>query len=587
MITHKLRSLGALVVMVAFLTSTTPVSAAKTPPPEIPVIVKISPVSTSKGFSKIRVMIDKAAPGVSTSISINGEFTCTIKPSANSCVVSKVVSKYQMMVRARASKGLSKSRWTGNMQLKATATWVRDGYDTAGVKFPAPVDGSSKGRVLGTAPKWTKFQALKRSGVTSAGLHQARPKVLGVDVVFQVSGAVGLALSSASGSCGTNQSGLTSCAVAVAADGSNPSLFAPGSATPAIRDFYSAPNGKLYVVLLSPTVLVSGGSTCVLLTVNTDSGLPTCVDPAMNSVSMSMGYAFGAMANGNPPIQFDDSGNVYYSGVASGGFTFTLRKNVGGVISSLVNDNIMVRDFLVLGDGSVLIAGTTSSTQTWWFRKISTSGAITSILNGTQATFMRKFVDGNVYYGVQGSIVNNSNVSRYLVADGKVDDIPWMAGGQNFTPTEPATRNSLSGLCPVMMGASPYVSMFCSSSGSLVKYIFNVGTDRTYAVAAGYSGQTAELMQYYPTVSRENSVVKTITIAYQVNGKFVLTGLDASSKNIVTVYDPLTHQESVIYDGSNEVEIYSIGFVPSTGKVMFNGLRFSTGQVIVGDIAIS
>ena len=98
--------------------------------------------------------------------------------------------------------------------------------------------------------------------------------------------------------------------------------------------------------------------------------------------------------------------------------------------------------------------------------------------------------------------------------------------------------------------------------------------------------QVTRFMQYYPTVRDENTIIKNITIGYQVGSKLVLTGLDANNKNVVTVYNPATQQETVIFDGSNEIEVYSIGYVASTGKIMFNGLSFATGQVVVGDIVI-
>ena len=302
----------------------------------------------------------------------------------------------------------------------------------------------------------------------------------------------------------------------------------------------------------------------------------------MTSINVSMGYSFGSFMNGNPALQFDDAGNLYYAGVTSGGSTFTLRRNANGVITNLVNDNITVRDFVVLGDGSVLIAGTTSSTQSQWFRKIAPSGAITNLVTGSQPTFIRKFVDGNVYFGSPGTGVYTPAVNRYLVSEDRVDDIAWIAGGQ-MSPSTPKSRNDLGGLCP----PTPWVSMFCSASGSFVRSTFNLGTSATYAVVGGYSGQASELMQYYPVVARENSSVKQITIAYQVNSKIVLAGLDANNKNVITIYDPTTHTETVVFDGTNEVEVYSMGYVASTGKLMFNGLKFSTGQVVVGDIAVS
>lgn len=566
--------------------SALPADAAKVAKPSLPTIIKISPTSTSGKYRSLRVQIEPQPAGVVTTVTTNNGNACTIKSKGSSCLVTKVrvYNGATVMIRAVSARGSVKGPRTGYVYVRPTSTWVNAGYDTNGVKFPASVNGQQKGKVLGAASKWTKIQPLKRSGVISAGLRQARPSVAGVDVVFQLSGAVAFALSSASGSCGTNLVGQTGCAVAVAADGSNPSLYAAGSATPAVRDFYSAPNGKFYVVFMMSTVLASGGTACVLASVNLDTGIPTCVDSGMMSITMAMGYSFGSFMNGNPSLQFDDAGNLYYAGVVSGAYSFTLRRNVGGVVTNLVNDNISVRDFIVLGNGDVLLAGSTSSTQASWFRKISPSGAITTIVNGMQPTFVRRFADGNIYYGTMGTGVTMSSVNRYLASDGKVDDVPWIAGGQSYG-TNVSSRNDIGGLCPPTYGPGS-ISMFCSASGALVKSTFNLGTTATYAVVGGYSGQGSELMQYYPVVARENSSVKQITIAYQVNNKIVLSGLDANSKNIITVYDPVTHVETVVFDGSNEVEVYSMGYVSTTGKVMFNGLSFATGQVVVGDIAI-
>lgn len=562
----------------------TQVEAAKVAKPDTPIIVKISPTTGTGKYRTLKVQIERQPAGVVTTVISNQRIKCTIKSKGTSCLLPKVVAYTftTVIIHAVSARGSAKSVHTPYITVRPTSTWINEAYDINGVRFPASVNGQDKGKVLGTASKWSKIQPLKRSGVTSAGLHQAKPVVAGVDVVFQLSGAVAFALSSASGSCGTNSVGQSGCAVAVAADGTNPSLFAAGSATPAVRDFFSAPNGKFYVVFMTSTILSSGGQTCVLASVNLDTGVPTCVDNAMTSITVAMGYSFGAFVNGNPALQFDDAGNLYYAGMTTGGSTFTLRRNANGAITTLVNDNISVRDFVVLGDGSVLLAGSTSSTQAQWFRKIAPSGAITNLVTGNQPTFMRKFVDGNVYFGSQGTGLSPT-VNRYLVSEDKVDSIAWMSGGSMVANTPPS-RNDLGGLCPPVPGT---ISMFCSASGSMVRSTFNLGSTATYAVVGGYSGQASELMQYYPVVARENSSVKQITIAYQVNSKIVLAGLDANNKNVITIYDPSTHTETVVFDGTNEVEVYSMGYVASTGKLMFNGLKFSTGQVVVGDIVVS
>lgn len=566
-----------------------PVSAAKVVKPPLPVIVKMEGKATSSKYADIRVLIEKAPAGVtSTVISTGRGQTCTIKKSATSCTLKKYPTKWSVNIHARAMKGAVKGSLTPWVTIRPTGTWIREGYNTNGVKFTAPSNAAINGRIIGNAAKWTKFQAFKRSGVTTAGLHQVRTSSDPNAVIFQISGAVGLALSSASGSCGTNYAGQTNCAVAVAADGTNPSLFAAGSPTPAVRDFYSAPNGKFYVVFMGPTMLATGASTCPLAEVDTDTGLPTCVDVEMNTISTSFGSMYGPISNGNLPLQFDGAGNLYYSGTAKNSMTMTLRKNANGVITRIVNDNITIRDFLVLSDGTVLLSGATQSTNANWVRKIGTSGSITTLSSGIQASFLRKFADGNAYLGIPNvGTTQNSGVLRYSMSTGALDATPWMAGGSQWSNTAAASQNDLSGLCAMTVGPMPpQMSMFCSSSGAHITNLFNIGTTQTIAIAGGLGSNTTRLMQYYPTVRDENTVVKNITIGYQVGGKLLLTGLDANNKNVVTVYNTVTQQESIIFDGSNEIEIYSIGYVASTGKIMFNGLSFATGQVVVGDIVL-
>ena len=566
-----------------------PAQAAKVSKPPLPVIVKIESKATSDKYTNIRVLIEKAPAGVtSTLISTNFGQMCTIKKSETSCVVKKVPTRRIINLHARSMNGKVKGWFTPWTIVRATSMWVREGYNTDGVKFSSPINASKNGRIIGNAAKWTKFQAFKRSGVTAAGLHQVRFSTDPNAVIFQISGAVGLALSSASGSCGTNFAGQTNCAVAVAADGTNPSLYAAGSPTPPVRDFYSAPNGKFYVVFMSNVALTTGAPTCPIAEVDTDTGVPTCVDSEMQTISTTFGSMYGLSYNGNLPLQFDGTGNLYYTGTAKNTTTMTLRKNANGVITRIVNDNITIRDFLVLSDGTILVSGSTQSTNANWVRKIATNGSITTLSSGVQATFLRKFADGNAYIGIpnySGSM--NAGVFRYTLAAGALDATPWIAGGSNYSVNPTPSQNDISGMCQPMVGpANPSYSVFCGMSGSSVTNIFNFGTSQTIAIAGGMGMNATRLMQYYPTVRDENTVIKNITIGYQVGGKLLLTGLDANNKNVVTVYNPTTQQESIIFDGSNEIEIYSIGYVGSTGKIMFNGLSFATGQVVVGDIVL-
>ena len=569
------------------LLGVTPVAAAaaKGTPPK-PVVVLVETTSQGKNLVKIRVMIEKQVASkikiIDTKVTAGGK-SCVIRAVANTCSISKVNSlrygrNLQISAQARNVKGYGPR--SSAIRLMNATKWVRTGYGPNGVKFPSLIVSTNKSRLLGETTKWTKFQALKRKSVNAAGLRQARVSTTdGTSVVFQVGGVVGLAQSASNSTCSTSGP-FSTCTFGVGMEGTSVSLFADGSATPSIRDFYSAPNNKFYVVFSSPTLLVSDGARCVLAEVNTDTGVPTCVDSEITSVTMGLGFMFGpAGGNGNAPIQFDDAGNIYYTGQSTG-YSFTLRKNVGGVITPLVRDNVTVRDFLVLGDGSVIMSGSTTSTQAWWIRKVSAgTGAITNLVNGTQATFLRKFADKNIYYGVPNMQSGMGGVFRYSIDQGKPDDIAWIAGTY---PPGIKSQNDISGICMYS-----YSSPFCGNSGAYVREVFNIGTDRTIAISGAQGGSGAtELMQYYPTVERANTVITSITVWLQVGKKLLLAGTDKSGKNLLSLYDPETFQETLLLDASNEVEIYHLGYVASANKVMFNGLSFANGQPVVGDIPL-
>jgi hypothetical protein len=561
----------------------TPVAAAaaKGTPPK-PVVVLVKTTSQGKNYVKVTVMIEKQVASkvkiIDTKVTTTGK-SCVIRASANACSISKIkVSNgnwLSITAQARNKKGYGPR--SSAVRMSSSSRWVRTGYGTNGVKFPSLIVSTNKSRLLGETTKWTKFQALKRKSVNAAGLRQARVSAVdGNLVVFQVGGVIGLAQSASNSTCSTSSS---SCTFGVGVEGTSVSLFATGSATPAVRDFYSAPNNKFYVVFTLSTQLVSDGAGCVLAEVNTDTGVPTCVDSEITSVTMGLGYTFGPTgAYGNAPIQFDDAGNIYYTG-QSGGY-FTVRKNVNGVITSLIRDNVWIRDYLVLGDGSVIISGQTQSTGAGWIRKLSAgTGAITTLVNGTQATFLRKFVDKNIFYGVPNTQSGMGGVFRYSIDQGKTDDLAWIAGTY---PPGIKSQNDISGIC---MNNSN--SPFCSNSGSYVRETFNIGTDRTMAISGvqGGSGAT-ELMQYYPTVERGNTVLTSITVWHQVGKKILLAGTDKGGKNLLSLYDPETFQETLLLDASNEIEIYNLGYVASANKVMFNGLSFANGQYVVGDIPL-
>lgn len=587
----KTISVGVVSFLCVGLIGVTPAAAVTKGTPPKPIITLVRSAPAPKGKVNLTFVIaateSKNKPTSTVVALANYAKSCTIRGKATSCTIKNIDKGWELGVTARSKNSKGFGSWSKSLSfVSGRGTFIRTGYDYKGVKFPSPISMTNKSRILGNTTKWIKFQPLKRKGVGSAGLHQAKvPSVGDTSVVFQVSGIVGLAQSSASTTCTTNTPGIpmmTLCTFGVGIDGSATSIYATGSAKPVVQDFYSAPNNKFYVVFYPATALVSGGSNCVLAEINIDTGVPTCVDSELTSVSMGLGAMFG-MGNGNGPIQFDNAGNIYYTGTSTG-YTFTLRKSVNGVVTQLVRDNIQVSDYLVLGDGSVIMSGRTVSTQIPWIRRVSAgTGTITNLSTGSTATFLRKFVDNNVYFGVASGANSTGGVYRYSIDQGKVDTLKWLSTSY-FNAADPS-QNDLSGICSFSIPAKR--SVFCSIGGAYARDVFNIGTERTMAIVGVNGSSGTELMQYYPTIARANTVITTVTVWHQMGNKVLLAGTDKDEKNMLTLYDPATAQETILLDTSNEIEIYNLGYVASTNKVMFNGLSFANGQYVVGDISLS
>lgn len=600
----------AACVVATVLGSALPAEAAKLAKPAKPTIVGIKRVSTKGKYGNYQVFVEqganKIAIGITTEITADPGKSCKIKSTSNSCTLTKLKINSYYRIKARSKNKAGYSKWSSAVALRSnTYGFIRAGYDTNGKRFPSAFASTTyRWKTLGTSSKWTKFQALKRSGVSSASARPyIRPRVTSCNnfpmmpgtpstssttvasapdgepcVVFQVSGIVGLAAATSNSSCGSN----VSCALAVQSDGSTTSLFISGSDTPPVKDFYSAPNGKLYVVFNTFTRLVKAGPQCVLVEVNVDTGIPTCVDKDMGSIVTSLGNMYGISNNGNAPVQFDAAGNIYYMGTVTGGaFSASLRSYTNGTIRNIVSDNISIRDFVVLGNGNVLVTGSTTSTNASWIREYNQNGGLKNLLTGVMPTFMRVFADGNVYFGLTSN-GGTPKIVRYLVSKGEMDTNPWISSKSGLA-NEPEAAFDRSMIC----GTAYNTGGFCQMAGVYALNFFNFGSTKTIGVA-GVSGGTGntQLIQYWPTLEAENTIVTNISIAYRINDKILITGTDARGKNILTIYDPESNQEQIILDGSNEVEIYSFAYVPATNKLMFNGLQFADNKYVVAEVAL-
>ena len=219
---------------------------------------------------------------------------------------------------------------------------------------------------------------------------------------------------------------------AVEADGQVHSAVVSGSAN--VSKFIVGPNGKLYVLFASRVNLddTTLPGTCLLAEVDPSTGVPTCVDDTLSSIDWPTPHS-----GRSPAIQLDGAGALYYAGHTSGGHA-VLRKYLDGTRTDLINADISLDDFLVLGDGRVLVSGQTTPTGARWLRYLSATGSLHG-LAGLNSNFLRLFPDGNVYTGLWGT--GNLGVRRFLTSTNELEGKYWIAAA-SATPVTYFTRRS-------------------------------------------------------------------------------------------------------------------------------------------------
>jgi len=324
--------------------------------------------------------------------------------------------------------------------------------------------------------------------------------------------------------------------------------------------------------------LTTGGTPCLLAVVDVSTGVPTCVDSTLDSITSSLGINGG----GNSPIQTDASGAVYYAGYS--GSSTVLRKAKTGVITNLINDNVSVQDFIVQSDGTVLVVGRTSSTGVSWLRRISSSGGLKNLAIGTIQSFW-KFADGKVYAGLWSD--PSFGWKRYSTDLDALEDKYWISGNTNGVPRDAYFKlDAQDSISDCNNENSSKNNAFCGWYGTIVSPVFNVLGQKTFGVA-GSTGQMRQLWQYYPTPEKTNvTAINSVTLAQQVITIMILSGTSSTGSNILSLYDTSSKQETVVMDGSNEVEIYSMSYSQKSNSILFTGLRFSDNKYVVGEVSL-
>jgi sugar lactone lactonase YvrE len=278
------------------------------------------------------------------------------------------------------------------------------------------------------------------------------------------------------------------------------------------------------------------------------------------------------------PIQFDSNGRIYYLGSNQNGNT-VLRRVASGTPTDLINQNIEVSSFYVAPNGDVIHCGRTSSSNANWIRKLSSTGQLSTLKSKGSCKFLQKFSDGNLWIG---SWDGTNGVLRYSLTQNKLLTSPFGYSGSSW------------GLGTPDIDLQAYSNEFriddsnqgfYGYSGAMLVDSFNFPSTKQSWVLAGWPG-TTDLVRYTPSLMIAETSLSSYAMGRRVLNTLILTGIDKNEVNRLILYDTQSGNETVVFDGSNEIEIYDMVFVAGTNKLMFSGLRFSDNQFVVGEVAL-
>lgn len=586
---------------------TTSAKKASKAVPQAPTIVSIQ-TKVAKNGQKADLKFTIALPTnvtkksiASSEVSI-GNKKCVMKKAKTSCTIRGVdaYSVFSVTAKTKAnnkfSKASKKIRFSAG---QSSRKWFNPAYR------PTPVTNRNLVSVLGAAGgKVTNMQGVRR-GARASSVSTLHVRATSDEVprfTLNTTDVVAYAqLDNSTAGTGLNaisSSGVVSEALTVNwTDPQQPN--GPSYNGPPIRvsKFFIAPNssGRIYVQFSMPFKMTVNAEPCMFYSFSMDNGEPFCVDSKITGMHWFGGWMMQRYTN--PGVQFDAAGNVYYMGHSfnMGQGSAVLRKYdiATGVRTDFADFNSMIDDFAVLADGSVIMVGGTTSTSAQWTRIVAPNNSrrnLSPTFTTSAARFITQFADGNYYLGAYNPGSPNGNgVVRFIASTGQLDPKYWI---QSSTYGDKGLVNSsqmaaeFNGVCTRADGQQNYSDPFCSSGGSFVAKVARVdGKDFVLNAQMG-SSAAKSLMQYYPTLKRVPTSITNVTLMESTGSKLILAGTNDAGTQIMSVYDPATDQETIVMDGANETEIYSMTYVQVLGKVMFSGQQFSNGAYVVGEIAI-
>jgi hypothetical protein len=295
---------------------------------------------------------------------------------------------------------------------------------------------------------------------------------------------------------------------------------------------------------------------CVLIEVSAASDVPNCIQSNPNNAGpnwFSMMWYGNHTSNTNPAIQVDAAGSIYYSG--NSGQSAILRKWTNGVTKDIISDNTQINDFVVLPNGDVVASGQTQSLGTSWIRLYPASGGLRNIESSAYGSFMRKFSDGNVYYGLNSEI--------------KIFDTTTQARRSNpYFGWSNSTNNS-SDVCP--SGACLELTQPKKIIELADRSVFTLSGNRVFKM--------------YPSVAEfSRGAVVDAKIIGSAGNKVAIAGLDSNGAQTLEIFDPSTSTYRTFLTASNEIEIAAMSYRATANQLVFSGLRFSDNKTVVGTL---
>ena len=411
-------------------------------------------------------------------------------------------------------------------------------------------------------------------------------------VRFNLSGAKALVLGAASANSFADSDSVQATVVGgsnmrkLNALGQLEEVLSSGSVT--VSKFYVGPNGKLYAVLSQKVNLETGAADqqngCLLLEVDPDSPVPSCIDWSIDAVQWTDREI-------SPPIQFDSLGRLYYLGYrwgTNGGAPMVLLRRYDSTqpvdqrLTDLVTQNIMVQAFFVDPDGYVLISGSTSSSSAYWIREVSPEAVTRNLITSSVATWLRLFPDNNVYFGLMPMSGGTFGVKRYLRQSRALDNQFWMAWSSQYSTTPIETHWAVNDLDECKGGAAfDHYQPLCSYAGSQIRAMHRTTGGKMFGIAALNADGVA--LQYYPEVRTLPTTVYKAAVMRGIFTNLLISGLDAENQNKLVLYDTSNNSELNLFSGTGceNIDVYHIEYSVGDNRALFDGQRFSDSKYVI------